>query len=194
MKPPAIHTPLPQHRSLGFTLIEMLTSVGIGSALILTVAILFINGNECFVAMANYQSLARYDCTAQDVLSRMIRGASAVTAYQANQSITFTNATLGQTSKLAYNSTNGTLTLTQSGASIPTTVQTNLTGCISWVFSLYTRVPNVTATNISFNLATNAASAKLVEMNWTCQRTYIGIKLNTESVQTAQIVLRNKTE
>jgi Tfp pilus assembly protein PilW len=178
----------------GFTLIEMLTAVGLGSALLLTVAIIFIDGNECFVAMANYQNLAKYDCNAQDVLSRVIRGASAVTAYQPGQSITFTNDTSGRSSTLTFNSTNGTLVLTQTGASASTTVQTNLTGCTAWNFSLYTRAPNITSTNITFNAATNAASCKLVEMNWTCQRTYIGIKLNSESVQTAQIVLRNKTE
>jgi hypothetical protein len=194
MNPYDCHHPTHRKRVNGYTLIEMLMAVGVGSAFLVALAIIFIDGNECFVAMANYQNLAKYDCNAQDVLSRVMRGASAVIAYQTGQFITFTNATIGQTSTLTYNATNGTVVLTQSGSSALTTVQTNLTGCTAWSFSLYTRAPNITSTNITFNTATNAASCKLVEMSWTCQRTYIGIKLNSESVQTAQIVLRNKTE
>jgi hypothetical protein len=46
--------------------------------------------------------------------------------------------------------------------------------------------------------ATNSAGAydlsvcKLINMTWKCSRTVLGSKLNTESVQTAQVVLRNK--
>ena len=46
--------------------------------------------------------------------------------------------------------------------------------------------------------ATNTAGAydlstcKLINMTRKCSRTILGSKLNTESVQTAQVVLRNK--
>ncbi len=33
---------------------------------------------------------------------------------------------------------------------------------------------------------------KLINMSWKCSRTILGSKMNTESVQTAQVVLRNK--
>lgn len=174
----------------GFTLVEMLTSIALGLVLLVGAAILYINGNECFIAMANYQNLDAKSSTALDILSREVRSATAVTAYQAGQSITLTNATLGKSIKITYNSSAGTLILTETGQS----AVTNLTGCDSWSFSVFSRVPNISATNITFYAATNAASTKLIQMNWTCSRTILGAKLITESVQTAQIVLRNKVK
>jgi len=35
-------------------------------------------------------------------------------------------------------------------------------------------------------------ACKLINMTWKCSRTIFGSKRNTESIQTAQIVLRNK--
>ena len=180
----------------GFTLIEMVTSVGLGLILLTGVAILYINGNESFVAMANYQNLDRYSCNALDVLGREIRGASAVIATNAS-SITLTNATLGTSIIITYNSTNRTLVLTgtqiqlETGASTPVT---NLTGCDSWSYTMYSRAPTVSSTNIIFNGTNNMAECKLIEMNWNASRTILGAKLTTESVQTAQIVLRNGTQ
>jgi hypothetical protein len=67
-----------------------------------------------------------------------------------------------------------------------------LTGCDRWKVWLYNRAPNINSTNLSFNPATSLANCKLVNMSWKCSRTILGSKINTESVQTAQIVLRNK--
>jgi hypothetical protein len=50
-----------------------------------------------------------------------------------------------------------------------------------------------------FYPATNNAGAldlticKVINMNWKCSRAILQQKINTESVQTAQIVLRNKS-
>ena len=190
MKFLACHSTRHRKGAAGFTLIEMMTAVGLGIVLMVGVAILYINGNECFVAMANYQNLDKYSCNALDILGREIRGASAVTA--TNQtSITLTNATLGRNIQITFNSTNGTLVLKRTGYSDVT----NLTGCNSWSYALFMGVPNTNsfATNIVFYAATNTASAKVIQMNWKCTRTYLGYKLTTESVQTAQIVLRNET-
>jgi hypothetical protein len=131
-----------------------------------------------------------------DVLSREIRGASAVIATNAS-SITLTNATSGKSIIITYNSANSTLVLTgtqiqlETGTSTPVT---NLTGCNSWSYTMYSRAPTVTSTNITFNSTNNMAECKLIEMHWKCSRTVLGVALNTESVQTAQIVLRNGTQ
>jgi Tfp pilus assembly protein PilW len=181
-------------RSAGFTLIEMMTSVGIGIVLLAGLAILYINGNECFVAMANYQNLDKYSCNAMDLLSKEIRGASSVTAYTAGQSISFTNAITGTGFSLTYNSGQSNLVLsgTQILADTGNSSVTNLTGCVSWYCAMYTGWPTVTTTDILFTNVATASTCKVVQMNWKCQRTYIGKGLTTESVQTAQIVLRNK--
>jgi Tfp pilus assembly protein PilW len=178
----------------GFTIIEMLTSVVLGMFLLATVAILYINGNQCFVAMANYQNLDKYSYSAMDILSREIRGASAVTFTNAT-SIQLANATKGTTIIITYTNNMLILSGTQLQAEYgPNTLtMTNLTGCSFWSYSLFNGAPIISATDVTFNPPASLAQTKVVQMNWTCSRTYIGSKLNTESVQTAQIVLRNNT-
>ena len=62
----------------GFTLIEMMTSVGVGALLLVVVAILFINGSLSFVAMGNYQNLDAKSTKTLDILSQEIRNATAL--------------------------------------------------------------------------------------------------------------------
>jgi hypothetical protein len=45
--------------------------------------------------------------------------------------------------------------------------------------------------NFKFIETTSPATAKLVDVTWRCSRTILGAKVNTESVQTAKIVIRN---
>jgi hypothetical protein len=80
--------------------------------------------------------------------------------------------------------------------------QTLLSGCVAWNLALYQRVPSLSATNILYYPATNIhgvltpSLCKLVDMNWKCSRTNFAMlasqRFNTETVQTAQVVLRNK--
>jgi Tfp pilus assembly protein PilW len=174
-----------------FTLIEMLVTVVLGVVLTLGVMILYVDGNQCFVAMANYQNLDKTSCNALDTLTRQIRGDSALMSYQSTSFLLFTNDTLGRSDRIAFNANAGTLTLTTTQNGV-TTVTTNLTGCDTWTCSLYDGVPTNSMTDISFYPTTDPASTKVVQMNWKCSRSYLGTKLETESVQTAQIVLRNK--
>ncbi len=173
----------------GYSLVEMLFSMGVGAILLLNMDVLYVFGMKSFVCMANYDLLDASSCNTLDIFSKSIRGATAVIAYEPNQSITLTNALAGQGTTIRYDPTTRTVVSTVTGQA----TRTNLTGCDSWSFSLYTRAPNITSTDVTFNPATSAASCKLVQMNWHCTKTIIGLALTTESVQTAQIVLRNKT-
>ena len=42
-----------------------------------------------------------------------------------------------------------------------------------------------------YSASNNPAICKLVSVSWRCSRTILGQKVNTESVQTAKIVIRN---
>ncbi len=174
-----------RHRATtgGFTIIEMLTSVGIASVLLTGVAFLFINGSMSFLAVANYQNLDSKSTVALDTISKEIRNATAVMAYTTN-SLVLTNASASTCTILAYDPTAKTLVMTKTGQA----AKTNLTGCDLWTFSIYNKV---LSNGIAFYVATNAAQCKLISMTWKCSRTILGSKLNTESVQTAQVVLRN---
>jgi hypothetical protein len=188
------HSTLRRKLIIGFTLIELLASVGIGASLLAGVIILYFNGIRSFVAMANYQNLDAKSCNTLDVLSREIRNSTVLLGSVTNQSLTLSNASarngLGQINIITFDPTARTLVLKRTGQSN----LTNLTECDSWSFKLYIRKPdtNSFSTNIVFFAATTAADCKLINMSWKCSRTVLGTKLNTESVQTAQIVLRNK--
>jgi len=177
---------------IGFTMVEMLVSVGLGTLLLSGVMILYINGIRSFVAMGNYQNLDAKSCSTLDVLSREIRNSTVLLSYVPSQSLTLSNASarngLGQINVIKYDPTARTLVLKRTGQSD----LTNLTECDRWSFAIYNRVPITSSTNIFFYAATNATDCKLINMSWKCSRTVLGTKLNTESVQTAQIVLRNK--
>ena len=186
------HSTLRRKLIIGFTLIEMLVSVGLGAMLLAGVMILYINGIRSFVAMGNYQNLDVKSCSTLDVLSREIRNSTVLLSYVPNQSLTLSNASarngLGQINIITYDPTARTVVLKRTAQSD----LTNLTECDRWSFAIYNRVPITSSTNISFNAVTNATDCKLINMSWKCSRTVLGTKLNTESVQTAQIVLRNK--
>jgi Tfp pilus assembly protein PilV len=71
------------------------------------------------------------------------------------------------------------------------TVTTLLTNCDTLSFYLYTRYPT---NNLQFNSATNVSDineTKLINVDWRCSRNIMGTKYNTESIQTAQITIRN---
>lgn len=180
----------------GFTLVEMLIGVGLGSLMFAVIATLTVFGTRSFISMANYVVLDNQSRNAADVIGREIRDASAVVTFQTNRSLTLTNATQGKTITLTYDPNARTLVLQKTGQP----AQTALTQCDQWSFSLYDRAPLVSSTNISFHSATNGSGqldptfCKLVNMSWKCSRTLMQVKMTTENVQTAEIVLRNKVQ
>ena len=65
-----------------------------------------------------------------------------------------------------------------------------LTGCDYFCFNVFQRNP----TNqfwFPYDCSTNAYMTKLVNVSWKCSRKILGAKVNTESVQTAKITIRN---
>jgi hypothetical protein len=125
------------------------------------------------------------------VIGRELRQATAVIDCRTNSAVnyvTLTNADALTNMKVSWDTNAATLVFEKTGQP----AQTCLMGCSDWRFGLYTRAPNVSSTNLSFNPATNMASCKLINMSWKCSRTVLGSKANSETVQTAQIVLRNK--
>lgn len=193
-----IHQPASSTRNQrAFTLVETLMGMGIGSVVLAATGMLTLYGARSQVAVVNYAELEGSSRYALDVINREIRSATAVVAFQTNlpvKSLTLTNSDQAAAITLRWDSLARTLTLEKTGQP----VQTNLTQCDLWDFSLYQRTPWVTATNVNYYPATNTAGAidlrlcKLISMSWKCSRVLLGAQLNTESVQTSEIVLRNK--
>jgi prepilin-type N-terminal cleavage/methylation domain-containing protein len=172
---------------LGLSLIEMLVAVAISSIIFAAVASFSLFTARRFVSTGNYADLDRASRNALDVLTRDIRMAKSMTAFTTNK-LTMTaydNSTL----IFEYTPANGRLTR-KAGAE--TTVL--LEQCDYLNFQVYQRRP---MPGFQFFPATNAAGAydpavaKLVDVSWRCSRKILGQKMNTESVQTAKIVMRN---
>jgi prepilin-type N-terminal cleavage/methylation domain-containing protein len=186
----------PARRNAAFTLVEMLVAVAIGTAVSVALMGLYVSGFFNFTSMANYQNLNENSYRTMDNLSRVIRNSNKLLSYVAGTSLTLSNNTAGRIDVITYDSAAQTLSLTTHGsASTNVTTTTYLTQCTAFNFQLYTQAPNTNSfsTNIVFSAATTAASVKVINMSWKCSRTLLGAQYNSESVQTAQIVMRNKT-
>lgn len=178
------------------TLVEMMIAVALGSVLLAAGGSLWMFGSRSFVAMSNYSQLDKKSRNALDRMSQDIRQATAVTAFTKTAStrlLTVTNAIASKQISYIWTGTSRTLSCQQAGQPD----QIYLTECDRWDFELYQRTPNGGGAYV-FYPATNAAGAydlsicKLIDMTWKCSRTVLGRKANTESIQTAQVVLRNK--
>jgi len=178
------------------TLVEMMVAVALGSMLVAAGGSLWLFGSRSFVAMSNYADLDNKSRNALDLMSRDLRQATRVTAYQKSKTttlLTVTNALAGTGITYTWDATPRTLVCQKTGQPD----QVYLTECDRWDFELYQRTPQNGKTYV-FHPATNAAGVydlsvcKQINMTWKCTRTILGSKANTECVQTAQVVLRNK--
>ena len=181
----------------GISLVEVLIAMAIGSLVLAAVSSLTMYGAKATTAMVNYTDLDSKSRYALDVISREIRQANSVLSFQTNlpvKTLTVTNASDATAITFTYDSNARTVVMSKTGQADLTA----LTECDRWDFSFYQRTPYVTATNISYYPATNTAGVltvslcKLINLSWKCSRNIFAQKVNTESVQAAQIVLRTK--
>jgi len=197
MKTRFVSPSLPSQALRAFSLVEVMVASAIALMTLGSVASLSLYGARSSLALVNYTDLDGKSRYALDVISRELRQANAVTACQTNGTttwLTVTNNAQAATVTLTYDSNQRTVVMSKTGqASI-----TNLTECDQLSFGLYQRTPWLTGTNVLFFPATNSSGTidlslcKLVSLSWKCSRQIMTQKVNTESVQAAQIVLRSK--
>src|SRR5581483_7398876 len=179
-----------------FTLLEMIVATAVASLVFLAAASMTIYSARAFSALLNYTDLDQYSRRCLDQLVRDVRSADAL-AYAGGA--IGTNA---QYTQLIFNVSGGSsnLSYTFDAASgglwrtngVPgaagTIVTTNLIQCTNLVFTTFSD----RSTNGTFDQfpETNAPNVRLIKVDWTCTRSVLGQKVNTESVQSAKIVLR----
>jgi prepilin-type N-terminal cleavage/methylation domain-containing protein len=174
--------------SSGMTLTELLVALGIGGLVTTVVLTLFLFGLRSFAGLGNYAMLSGQSRLALDRISQEVRAATKVLVADTNlpvRSLILTNSVDATSTTFTWDSSSGVLTCDKTGQ--PT--RTNLTGCDEWDFSLYQRSPN---NNWTFYPTSDPALCKQLSMSWTCSRTILGQKLNTDDSVSAQFVLRNK--
>lgn len=173
-------------RSGGWTVAEVLIASAIGAFFLVGVVLTSISAIRNFAGMYNYTDMSMDSRLAMDKIARNIRSARGVDL-QATNILTLTNSS--GTGIITYTFTPSTRTLICDQTGQATALV--LTNCDSWQVALYQRTPATDYHNIS-NTNYTVVPTKLLSMKWTCSRTIMGRKLNTEAVQEAKIVLRNE--
>jgi Tfp pilus assembly protein PilW len=177
-------------RARGIALIEMMMSVGVGGLVLSAVATEMFHTGRSFAALANYVDLDNSGRSALDKMSTEIRQANRLTSYSPTQlQFETVDATTGATNTLtyAYNSTGGTLQRTYAGQ---TTTLLREVSTNSLQFAMFQRNP--VGGSVDQYPTTDPTTCKVVQLSWTCSRKILGKAANSESVQSAKIVIRKE--
>jgi len=177
-----------------FTLVDLSMAIAV-SGLILTATLTFtVYAARSFAAMHNYVDLEQRSQAAIDSMLKDIRETQSLSTYGTRtlngrtitNSLTFfeTGLTAGLTNTVTFQFTNNTLLRIR-----PTETKTLLMNVDYLTFQIFQRNPIAGSFD---QVATTVDKCKLVSVSWICSRTIIGSKLNTESVQTAKIVIRKQ--
>jgi len=176
-------------RCRALTLVELLVATAISGVLIAAVMSLTFYSARSFAAMANYVDLDNCSRNALDVMSREIRQADCLVSGDDHQLVfRHTNPGNGATFTIGYTYNPDTRVLARLQQGGPRTVL--LDECDFLKFSIYQRNP-IGGTYDQYSTA-NPATCKLVQLSWICSRNILGKKANTESVQSAKVVIRKQ--
>lgn len=185
------------------TLVEMLVAIGISGLVFTAVGMMIFFSGRSYAALANYVDLDNKSRKALDQMSKEIRQVDAVTGIGTNtlagdrvitnRLVLSGKETDGTAYTITYeynpNGANKPLIRTKAGGLYPGT-STLLTGCNYLNFGMYTRVPKDGSMD-NFT-ATDLATCKVVQIDWICARGIFNQSDNTESVQSAKVVIRKK--
>lgn len=172
----------PRRRSLaGWTILETSIASFCGSIVLGSILVTGNMMSNTMVAVSNYNDLDQCSRNTLDVMSRDLRNTAVVTVLNDNE-VRVTNSITGDTIHYVWDGTNA-LTRNVNGNR---TVM--LTGCDALIFQGFQRNPT---NNLQFLPTSTASKTKLISVSWRCSRKILGAKLNTESIQTAQICIRN---
>ena len=165
------------------TLVELLVGIAVGSLVLLSVMTIFLTSNRSFVSMGNYVTMEQKSSSALGQMTRDIRRSKNLLSFATNQLV----FNFSGTTNLIYAYDPATRRLTQ----WKTGGQTNvlLSECDSLTFSMYSNLPQPGGL---LSNTTSVTQGKCISVAWKCSRTIIGKKYNTEDMQEAIIVIRNK--
>jgi Tfp pilus assembly protein PilW len=173
-------------RSQAWTMVELMVTVVIGTVVLAAVGVTCAFANRTLDAIGNYADLDRQSSNALNLMARDIRQTGGLTNFSSS-ALWFTNMADGKLLQYWWNADRQTLNYTNGSTGDAGVL---LKGCVAMNFSLFQRTP-VSGTTMTFNTTTNASLAKVVVLEWVCRRTNFLSLANSESVQTAKIVLRN---
>lgn len=171
-------------KTAAYSLLELTIAVGIGFLALAAVAALALYTSRSFTAIGNYIELDKNSRNALDRLTQLVREADGITSYD-NHSIFLSYH--GAPLSFVYKPSSKILTMTDTN----NFTKTLLTGCEYLEFKVFQRNP-VPGTYDQYPATENESMAKLVQVSWICSKSLISSLLNSESVQSAKIVIRKQ--
>jgi prepilin-type N-terminal cleavage/methylation domain-containing protein len=167
-----------------FTLVELMVAMALGLLVATVVATLAYFSSRSFVAMAHYTDMNQRSRLALDKMSKDIRQARLLTSYSTTN-LTFQDVN-GNSLQFIYNSAQHPRELVRVSGVQTTSYLTNCDSLTFWIYQ-HTMKPGV------FDCYDPAyvTNARVIQVTWICSDTIMGIKATTETVQSAQIVMRN---
>lgn len=175
-------TKLKPSRSAGFTLVEMMISVGIGMLLLAVCMSLSLYTSQSIASLTDSVDLGARSRHAIDYMSKKLRQASAVTSFSSNSvAVTF----LGRPLTYTYDPDARTLEEKVD----QNTPRTLLKECDNVTFTLFKRTP-ITNSFTQFPAGTTLREAKVIQVSWQCERTRLGRVSGSAEMASARIVLR----
>jgi hypothetical protein len=178
-------TSIKKKKSAGMALMELMIATAIASILSAGLASLAFYTGRSFAAMANYVDLDNKSRNALDRLSKEIRQTNRLKDFSPTK-LTFEDYNGGELIYI-YDADAQTLSRIYNGVADPKPL---LEQCTFLQFSIFQRNPIMGAYD-QYPTAT-PDTCKLVQVHWVCQRTTLGTIINTESVQSAKIVIRKQ--
>ncbi len=169
-------------------LVDLLIGTGLASLVIMAVSLLSMFGGRSFYAMANYVNLDQCSRATLDRMSKEIRQCRGLIGWQ-NYYLWFEDANGGYLLYYYVPSSQVLYRFSSDGSGWVMDPKPLLTGCEYLRFSIFQRNP-IVGTYDQYPTA-SADTCKLVQLSWICSRRLIGNK-NTESVQSAKVVIRKK--
>lgn len=165
------------------TLIEMMVAVGVGFIVLMIIGTVFMSSNRMFAELGNYVGMNQ---ASQQVLERMtrdIRKSRDLVSFATNR-IEFNYA--GPTNlTFTYHPIARQLIRSMTGQP-DTCIMTN---CDFLQFSMYKNAPLAGGT---VGQTTDPGLGKCIQVTWKCSRTVLGLTRDSENIEQALIVIRNK--
>jgi YD repeat-containing protein len=172
-------------RKSGFTLSGTLFNIAIASVVLASTGSFSVSNFRSFASLTTFPDINSKNQNASNLIAQDIRRASSVQSASAHQLVLEAPAAGTETVTYTYDAAARTLTRADRNGT-----QTLLTQVDCFSFSLFQQP----AANAVYNALTpaTASNAKAIACHWSCSRRFAGAKLDSESVQIAPVILRNR--
>ena len=166
------------------TLVETMIAMFISSLVFMVLAGVIVYTSRSFAALGNYMELDKRSRNTLDRMTQIIRESDGILSWS-NHELTLSYHSL----PLSFTYTPGDkrLTLTDTNGA----QRALLEGCDYLDFQIFQRT-SVAGVYDQYPVTADEAAATIVQISWVCSRSLIANLINSESVQSAKIVIRKQ--